>query len=170
MAAPRLAIKVDVDPAWDAATAAALAALPGVAVLDFKGRGDAPLAKVLSSHFPAALFEDPPAGTAHARIARDASLGDAAAVGAALARGEAVNLKAPRMGGPLQVLRALELVHARPGAIAYLGGMFEVDVGRTQARQLGALFCADGPNDLAPLQGAGGARRMTVRLDTPGFG
>ena len=164
-------LKIDVDPAWDAAARAALAREPGVAVLDFKGRGDPGLVAALSPLFPEALFEDPPPGAAHVRVARDAPLGDAAAVGAALARGEAVNLKAPRMGGPLEVLRALERARrAGPTAIAYLGGMFEVDVGRTQARQLAALFCPDGPNDLAPLQGAGGTRRLAVRLDTPGFG
>ena len=166
-------LKVDVDPGWDAAAATALAAEAGVAVLDFKGRGDARLAALLSSLFPLALFEDPPDGTTHPRRARDASLPDAAAVEAALARGEAVNLKAPRMGGPLAVLRALELVRRVPpagAAFAYLGGMFEVDVGRTQARQLAALFCADGPNDLAPLQPALGASRLAVRVDTPGFG
>ena len=164
-------LKVDVDPAWDEAAAAALADQPGVAVLDFKGRGERRLATALSALFPAALFEDPPAGTAHARIARDAPLGDATAAGAALARGEAINLKAPRMGGPLEVLRALELAsRAGPPTVAYMGGMFEVDVGRPQARQLAALFCAGGPNDLAPLEGGAGARHLAVRLDTPGFG
>jgi hypothetical protein len=163
-------LKIDVDPEWDAAAMRALAAEAGVAVLDFKGRGDRRLAAALSPLFPGALFEDPPAPCAHQRISRDIPLADAQAAGAALARGEAVNLKAPRMGGPLQVLRALELARrvGSPAAV-YMGGMFEVDVGRTQARQLAALFCPDGPNDLAPLQG-GGARRIPVRLDTPGFG
>lgn len=163
-------LKIDVHPEWDTAAATALAAEPGVVVLDFKSRGEARLAAMLSPLFPAALFEDPPAGTAHPRRARDASLVDAAAVDGALAQGEAVNLKAPRMGGSLEVLRALELARrAGPSACAYLGGMFEVDVGRAQARQLAALFCAEGPNDLAPLQGPRPGR-LSVRLDTPGFG
>jgi len=166
-----LELKIDVDPAWTAAAATALAAEPGVAVLDFKGRGDARLAAMLSPLFSGALFEDPPPGTTHPRRARDASLTDAGTVAAALARGESVNLKAPRMGGPLEVLRALESVRgAGADRIAYLGGMFEVDVGRTQARQLAALFCADGPNDLAPLHGPHRGNRLAVRLDTPGFG
>jgi len=174
--APEVELKIDVDPSWDAAAATALAAERGVAVLDFKGRGEARLAALLSPLFPAALFEDPPEGTTHPRRARDASLPDTPAVEAALSRGEAVNLKAPRMGGPLEVLRALERVRqAGPGSpadharVAYIGGMFEVDVGRTQARQLAALFCPDGPNDLAPLQGPL-TSRITVPLDTPGFG
>jgi hypothetical protein len=29
--------------------------------------------------------------------------------------------------------------------------MFEVDVGRTQLRDLAAVLCPDGPNDVAPI-------------------
>ena len=75
------------------------------------------------------------------------SPGNAGAVATAVGAGEAVNLKAPRMGGPLELLRGLDLaVNARDN---YFGGMFEVNVGRAQARQLAALFCGDAPNDLA---------------------
>ena len=84
-------------------------------------------------------------------------MNDEHAVARARARGEAVNLKAPRMGGPLELLRGLERALAleqagEPGArfSAYLGGMFEVGVGRAQARQLAALYCGTAPNDLAP--------------------
>ena len=66
-----------------------------------------------------------------------------------------MNLKAPRMGGPLEVLRGLE--RAREG-IAYLGGMFEVGVGRVQARQLEPA--AQGREN-SPVR---------VRLDRLGFG
>jgi hypothetical protein len=71
--------------------------------------------------------------------------------------------------------------------------MFEVGVGRAQARQLAALFCPNAPNDLAPHAGwsagraelaeaasapaAATGRRETwapatlsIRLDRPGFG
>lgn len=181
------AFKIDVDPSWDRPTCEDLATEPGVAILDFKGRGDAALARRLAALFPDALLEDPPPGTTvAARIARDASLADAAAVAAAWARGESVNLKAPRMGGPLAVLRGLEHAgrtthislpadRASDGLLtaptAYLGGMFEVGVGRTQARQLAALFCADAPNDLAPVAGSLADPSATlVRLDAPGFG
>lgn len=171
-------LKIDVDPAWGRDAQAALASEAGVAILDFKGRGDARLASQLSTLFPAAIFEDPPAGTAHARIARDAPLTDARAVAAALGRQEAVNIKAPRMGGPLEALRGLDLA-MRAGITAYLGGMFEVGVGRRQARQLAALFCPTAPNDLAPFiesaSAAGGGNRAgtwapIIRLDTLGFG
>lgn len=116
-------------------------------------------------------------------MARDAAVGDARAVGEAVAEGEAVNLKAPRMGGPLELLRGLEIA-LRAGAPVYLGGMFELGVGRAQARQLAALYCGGGPNDLAAVALAAEAGPADVRatgiraqtspttiaLDAPGFG
>jgi L-alanine-DL-glutamate epimerase-like enolase superfamily enzyme len=187
------ALKVDVDPTWDETTRAALAEQAGISILDFKGRGDFPLAHEWATRLPQVILEDPPAGTLRGHVARDASLSDTAAVAAALARGEAVNLKAPRMGGPLEVLRSLDLVtrfqsasaviggaatgggaiHAPARIPAYLGGMFEVGTGRAQARQLAALFCPDSPNDLAPIAGSwttGSSSVLSIRLDTPGFG
>jgi ABC-type iron transport system FetAB ATPase subunit len=92
-------------------------------------------------------------------------------VAAALDRGEAVNLKAPRMGGFITVLRALALVDARgAGALAYLGGMHETGVGREQARQLAAIYCPAAPNDLAPLPGGRLSTPGEVALDVVGFG
>ncbi|MEI9940116.1 MAG: hypothetical protein WDO69_23085 [Pseudomonadota bacterium] len=172
-------LKIDVDPSWNDATLAALAADPSIRIFDFKGKGDLALAKRLAAQSAQALFEDPPSGFEDERglVSRDSSLPDADAVCRARARGEAVNLKAPRMGGPLELLRGLEGALApRAGiapVIAYLGGMFEVSVGRTQARQLAALYCASGPNDLAPnLAGAEPRQNspVLVRLDQPGFG
>ena len=84
------------------------------------------------------------------------------------------------MGGPLAVLRALE--HSWSGkqpdsrSRAYLGGMFELGVGRTQARQLAALYAASAPNDLALNVASTGAERASaasparVRFVEPGFG
>jgi hypothetical protein len=54
--------------------------------------------------------------------------------------------------------------------------MFEIGAGRRQARALAALFCADGPNDLAPHDLAGPSaaaehdETRPVRLDGIGFG
>jgi len=199
-------MKVDVDPAWGPETCRELGLRRDeIAILDFKGRGDQRLVRELAGQIPDAIFEDPPPDTGDAsedgpaRISRDAPLVNCDAVAGALARGEAVNLKAPRMGGPLQVLRALSLAAAAPAFTqgprvwAYLGGMFEVGVGRAQARQLAALFCPNGPNDLAPHAGwsagraelaeaanapasAAGRREtwapsaLSIRLDHPGFG
>jgi len=167
-------LKIDVDPAWNDATLVALAADRSIAIFDFKGRGSPTQATRLAALSGRALFEDPPIEFVHPRglVSRDATLPDAAAVEAARARGEAVNLKAPRMGGPLEVLRGLD--HAGEGT-AYIGGMFEVSVGRVQARQLAALYCPSGPNDLAPNRDQSTAQErencpMLIRHDQPGFG
>lgn len=159
-------LKLDVDPAWPAAQIEALRGRR-VTILDFKERGDAALAARLSAAFPRAIFEDPPEGCAHPRVARDRPLLRGEDVAAAVARGELVNLKAPRMGGFLALLRALQ-------GTAYFGGMFEAGPAREQARALAALYCPEGPNDLAPLQGGltalTGESPSLVRLDGVGFG
>jgi hypothetical protein len=184
--------KVDLDPAWDRATLEALAREPSIVIVDFKGRGDARFAGRVAGLFPSALLEDPAsdfdaltiAGTPH--ISRDATVLDASAVASARSRGESVNLKAPRMGGPLQLLSGLEIaLQSSPSALtgarepgtqpaAYFGGMFEVGSGREQARQLAALYCPDAPNDLAPNLASTEAPRANspaiIRFDRPGFG
>ena len=179
--------KVDVEPSWAPAMASALAKESGIAIFDFKGRADAALARALYAACPGPIFEDPPPDfeePAHApgasRVSRDAPILEPASVSVARARGEAVNLKAPRMGGPLNVLRglerALESRASDEAVIAYLGGMFEVGVGRRQARQLAALYCARAPNDLALNVAEGGSTDphaqspARVRFDRPGFG
>ena len=55
--------------------------------------------------------------------------------------------------------------------------MFEVRIGRSQARLLAALYCPNAPNDLALNERAlaGVPRRIDnppalVRFDAPGFG
>ena len=181
-------LKLDVDPGWDQRTCEALAAERGVAILDFKGRGTAETVRRLAALFPETIFEDPPPGATPPRVSRDIAVGDADVALIAASRGEAVNLKAPRMGGPLELLKGLQLVlqaaetaHARrPSVPAYFGGMFEVGVGRIQARQLAALYCSDAPNDLAlnieagaDAHAAGGGAAsppVIVRLDGIGFG
>jgi len=96
--------KVDIDPGWPRDLCVALAREPGIAILDFKTRGDAALVRHLAALFPGALFEDPPDSEAPAtsrtppHLSRDATLRSEADVLVALKRGESVNLKAPRMG------------------------------------------------------------------------
>jgi L-alanine-DL-glutamate epimerase-like enolase superfamily enzyme len=175
-------LKIDVDPSWSPEVFGALARDSSIAIFDFKGRGDAALARRLYEEAPSALFEDPPAGFVEphgqqrSRTSRDQAIPSPDAVAEARARGEAVNLKAPRMGGPLAVLRGLERAltddPTLPAVTAYLGGMFEVGVGRLQARQLAALYCASAPNDLA-LNSASRPRLSSpaqVRFDQHGFG
>jgi L-alanine-DL-glutamate epimerase-like enolase superfamily enzyme len=181
-------LKIDVDPSWNVATLEALAEDSSIVIFDFKGRADRALAQKLASLSRAALFEDPPDDFEDprtrehpTRISRDASLNDEHAVARARARGEAVNLKAPRMGGPLELLRGLERAlapestHASPLFSAYMGGMFEVGVGRAQARQLAALYRGAAPNDLAPNSASAehslrANPPATIYLDRPGFG
>jgi L-alanine-DL-glutamate epimerase-like enolase superfamily enzyme len=163
-------LKLDVHEAWTEEVVADLRDRQRVVILDFKGQGTLALAERLSAAFPEAIFEDPPAGCRQRSIARDRTLATVEDVAAAVARGEWVNLKAPRMGGFLAVLRAL----AGAGARAYVGGMFEVGPGREQARQLAAMFCPEGPNDLAPFAGGRsslqGPSPSSIRLGRPGFG
>jgi len=174
-------LKLDVADTWTDAVLRELGRDPSIVILDFKGRGSPELARRVAHALPLALLEDPPEGAEIAgfRVSRDASLTNAADVSAALARGEAVNLKAARMAGVLQLLFALE--HAaslddstRPRV--YFGGMFEIGVGRTQARQLAALYCPTAPNDLALNQGKLGVSRQVanspalIDFTQPGFG
>jgi L-alanine-DL-glutamate epimerase-like enolase superfamily enzyme len=179
-------LKLDVDPAWSPRTLEVLAKDPSIVIFDFKSRADAALAGRLYGLADRALLEDPPRSfqqSTHAhqrRVSRDASIVDERAVSAACARGESVNLKAPRMGGPLELLRGLEralaLNEVAPGERepAYFGGMFEVNVGRRQAQQLAALYCGSAPNDLALNEPAAAIPRLrspaVIRLDQPGFG
>lgn len=175
---PSARFKVDVDPGWSAGAIAGLVAIAEqVAILDFKGRGSADLAEELAARLPAALLEDPPADwkaaeAAGSRVARDRDLLAVADVVRAVEAGHAVNLKPARMGGPLSALAGFA-VAAGARRLAYAGGMFEVGVGRRQARALAALVCASAPNDLAPLRGVEPRPLpgpLPVRLDRPGFG
>jgi L-alanine-DL-glutamate epimerase-like enolase superfamily enzyme len=146
---PSARFKVDVDPAWTSPEITALAALDRVDIIDGKGRGDGALWTTIRAAFPDVVLEDAPPGTP-GPLALDQSLTSLAEVTRALESGAAVNVKAPRLGGVLVALRALELASAE-ARLAYLGGMFEVACGRRQARCLAALACAMAPNDLAPL-------------------
>lgn len=143
---PGASFKVDVDPAWTDEDIAALAQIDLV-ILDFKGRGDTSLATRLRRAFPRAIFEDPPPGAPGA-VALDLPILTAGDAAVAARSGRLVNLKAPRMGGFREVLRALDAC----GAAAYFGGMFEVGPGRALARQLAAIFTPAAPNDLALLR------------------
>ncbi len=181
--AGRPELKLDVHPGWTEGVLSGLAAQVGgrLIILDWKEQGAPALARRCSAAFPQVIFEDPPDGCRHPHIARDRPLARAADVRAALGRGERVNLKAPRMGGFLELLRGLdgalpagEAAAAVDTVVVYFGGMYEVGPGREQARQLAAIYCPDAPNDLAPF--AGGASSLLgpspsrLALDRPGFG
>lgn len=178
-AEPGVELKLDVDPAWDEAAWAALAATGRVAVLDWKGTGTTAEHERAHRALPAALQEDPGAGdgawsaSLGARLSFDAALTTPGALATLPARPAAVNVKPARMGG---VLTALDLVAAcAAGGIAvYLGGMFEVGVGRAQLLHLAALLAPEGPNDIAPIATPGDHAprppRLVVDPRAPGFG
>jgi L-alanine-DL-glutamate epimerase-like enolase superfamily enzyme len=175
---PGVELKIDVDPGWDDGAYRRLAELGRVAVLDFKGAGTTVEHERAHHALPAALIEDPGvagpwSASLRRRLAFDAPLGAAVDLDALPTRPAAVNLKPARMGGVLEVLATI--ARAAEGGIAvYLGGMFEVGVGRTQLRELAALFGSDGPNDIAPIavDDAEASRPPRLPIDTtgPGFG
>jgi hypothetical protein len=161
-------LKLDLFPGWSDEVVSGLRAGPLV-ILDWKEQGSPEQARRLSAALPDVIFEDPPDGSGHPRIARDRSLTSAADVRAAVERGELANLKAPRMGGFLELLQGFP---DEPSA--YFGGMYEVGPGREQARQLAAIFCGRAPNDLAPFAGGTsslqGPSPSLIALGRPGFG
>jgi L-alanine-DL-glutamate epimerase-like enolase superfamily enzyme len=151
-----LALKIDVDPRWKDDTWRALAALGTVAVVDFKLGGEASDHERACRHLPDAWIEDPkPGGTAWspavlARLSADAAVTSASALSALTPRPAAVNIKPARIGSVLEALACITLARAMQLEV-YIGGMFEVGVGRRQLAVLAALACPDAANDIAPV-------------------
>ncbi|MDX2018977.1 MAG: hypothetical protein SF187_01955 [Deltaproteobacteria bacterium] len=165
--------KVDVDAGWTDSVIDELRAAGEIVTLDFKSAGDPDSCRRLEAAFPTSIFEDPPAACAASLVALDREISDHEAVVRAVASGRIVNLKAPRMGGFLEVMRGLEAIRSARGR-AYFGGMFEVGPGREQARQVAALYCPTEPNDLGPLLGGVSSMRgrspSEMAVHHPGFG
>lgn len=165
----QLELKVDADPGWSEDVLAGLAALARVAVLDFKQSGDR--AAHLRAHrlLPDALLEDPLPGDApwpaslRARLALDAAITSATRVAELAERPAAINLKPSRVGGVLESLRVAAACAERAIDV-YLGGMFEVGVGRVLVQTLASLLSPDGPNDVAPIGRAGAPPERPSRL------
>jgi hypothetical protein len=130
-------------------------------VLDFKREADLEQVRLAHAAIPEAWLEDPPAeaitidrdGDWRGRVALDGYVLAAVDLDDPEIPPAAVNVKAPRVGGWIEALRCLEEC-GRRGWHAYIGGMFEVDVGRSQARVLASLYTADSWNDLAPISDA----------------
>jgi L-alanine-DL-glutamate epimerase-like enolase superfamily enzyme len=148
--------KLDVDPAWKDEQLDRIADAGRVAVLDFKGFGSERDHERFAQRFPEALLEDPFAPATIASVALwtrssvDAPIASAQDVRLIEPKPAAVNVKAARIGGVLEAIEAIAIARER-GMDVYLGGMFEVGVGRRQSQSLAALLCPDGPNDVAPL-------------------
>lgn len=153
---PASDLKVDADPAWSDEVWRRLGATRRVAVLDWKDGGDAAAYARALRWVPDALHEDPappyPDGVA-AWLALDVPLTEPAALDGTTPA--ACNLKPSRMGSLLDAVR-LAGHCGRRGIAVYVGGMFEIGVGRDQLRDLAAVLCPDAPNDLAPIPLAGG--------------
>src|SRR5205085_11206461 len=104
------------------------------------------------------------------RLAVDASLTSAHALDTLEPPPAAVNVKPARIGGVLEAIDCISRAAERKLAI-YIGGMFEVGVGRRQLLTLAALACPDGPNDIAPLlETAPGPVRLVADSAAWGFG
>jgi hypothetical protein len=167
--------KLDVHPAWRDAAWATLAAHGRIAVLDWKGGGDAAAHARAAGALAAALHEDPgdPTAVPRARLAADAPLTSAAALATLAVAPAAVNVKPARTGGVLEAL-ALAAAAGAGGALVYLGGMWEVGCARRQLLALAAVLCPDAPNDIAPLAVDGASPPRPPRLapgpDVAGFG
>ncbi len=166
-------LKLDADPAWDDDIYGGLAALGRVAVLDFKLSGDPATHERAHRALPDALIEDPGgpgpwSPSLRRRLSFDGPIGSATAVDALPTRPVAVNLKPARMGGVLEALACAARCRTA-GIQVYLGGMFEVGVGRRQLRALAALVSPDGPNDIAPLASPVRPARLAVDASAPGF-
>ncbi|MGH7563617.1 MAG: hypothetical protein ACREK5_04245 [Gemmatimonadota bacterium] len=156
-------IKIDCPPGgWPEPVWEALAATDRVVVVDFKREGVIEQVDLAHLFLPDAWLEDPPVdlhtgdGRArrpwHSRVALDGYVTAVADFEDPPLPPAAVNVKAPRVGGPLEALAILERC-GKSGWSAYFGGMFEVGVGRRQARILASLFTAEAWNDLGPLTG-----------------
>ncbi|MBW3660690.1 MAG: hypothetical protein KY397_03550 [Gemmatimonadetes bacterium] len=177
---PAARIKIDCpEEGWNDGVWDALAETDRVAVVDFKRKGPPERPVEVHRRLPRAWLEDPPveaagrlvdpaAGDWGARIALDGYVGRASDLDRPALPAAAVNVKAPRVGGWLEALRCLETCRLR-GWHAYVGGMFEVDVGRAQAAVLASLFTADAWNDLAPLGAPGSTSPIVLTDDYAGF-
>jgi len=70
------------------------------------------------------------------------------------------------MGGVLEALDGAARCAAR-GIRIYFGGMFELEVGRSQLLSLAALLAPDEPNDIAPISRADRPGPRPSRLEPP---
>ncbi|MBF6619559.1 MAG: hypothetical protein ITG02_04950 [Patulibacter sp.] len=163
---PTVGFKLDVAPSWTQRIMDRVAAVDGVATIDFKGQygievedEDALIAMYerTVATFPAAVFEDPhdhPAvlellAPVADRVSYDAPITIVESISAVPIPVKIVNVKPCRVGS-LQELSRLYAHCDSTGIAMYNGGMGELGVGRGQAQLLASLFHPDAPNDIAP--------------------
>jgi len=163
-----LRFKLDPTSSWDDALLAELARMACVDVVDMKGHYrnatvamdvDPDLYRRVVEALPAAWIEDP-AVTDNTievldrhrdRITWDEPVNGVADIEALPWPPKCLNIKPARFGSLRRLFDAYDFC-AVHGIGAYGGGMFEQGPGRGQLQYLAALFHADGPNDLAPIE------------------
>jgi len=163
---PTVGFKLDVAPSWTQEIMDRIAAVEGVATIDFKGQYDLPVedeAALLAMYertlatFTEAVFEDPhdrPAvlellAPVADRVSYDAPITSVESLGETAIPARIVNVKPCRVGTLPELSRLYAHCEAA-GIRMYNGGMGELGVGRGQAQLLAALFHPDAPNDIAP--------------------
>jgi hypothetical protein len=199
-AVPSLEFKLDPSREWDSATMARIAGTSRVRVLDFKAYYEGTAVDnppdpdqylAVARLFPDAVLEDPAlsgparealAGEEH-RFSFDApvhSWSDVEALGGRAGMGPewlppCLNIKPSRFGSLSALCDCVVRAH-NAGITLYGGGQFELGVGRDQIEALASLLYADGPNDVAPREYHGEARRgvpespLEPAEQAPGFG
>jgi L-alanine-DL-glutamate epimerase-like enolase superfamily enzyme len=163
---PTVGFKLDVAPSWTQEIMDRVAAVEGVATIDFKGQYGLEVedeAALLAMYertlatFTEAVFEDPhgyPAvlellAPVADRVSYDAPITTVESIGALPVEVRIVNVKPCRVGR-LQELSRLYAHCESAGIRMYNGGMGELGVGRGQAQLLASLFHPEAPNDIAP--------------------
>ena len=163
---PTVGFKLDVAPSWTQEIMDRVAAVEGVATIDFKGQYGLEVedeAALLSMYertlatFGEAVFEDPHDHPAvlellrpiSDRVSYDAPITSVESIAATPIAVQIVNVKPCRVGR-LEELSRLYAHCESAGIRMYNGGMGELGPGRGQAQLLASLFHPDAPNDIAP--------------------
>lgn len=163
---PTVGFKLDVAPSWTQEIMDRVAAVEGVATIDFKGQYGLEVedeAALLAMYertlatFTEAVFEDPHDDPAVLellapfadRVSYDAPIVSVESIATTAITPRIVNVKPCRVGR-LDELSRLYAHCESTGIRMYNGGMGELGVGRGQAQLLAALFHPDAPNDIAP--------------------
>ncbi len=163
---PALEFKLDPTDEWTPELIEAVTQTAPVRILDLKGHYEgtevdqAPNAELYSQlldAFGEAVIEDPaltaetePLFDGHReRVSWDAPIHSVADIEALPFDPEWLNIKPSRFGSLRSLFAAIE--YCTENAISiYVGGQFELDVGRSQLHALASLCCPSAPNDVAP--------------------
>lgn len=163
---PTVGFKLDVAPSWTQEIMDRVAAVDGVATIDFKGQYGMEVedeAALLAMYertlatFAGVVLEDPHDHPAvlemlapfAARVSYDAPITSVESIGTTPITPRIVNIKPCRVGR-LPELSRLYAHCESAGIRMYNGGMGELGVGRGQAQLMASLFHPEEPNDIAP--------------------